>query len=291
MADYYSLLGVKKSASKDDIKKAYRKLAHKHHPDKKDGNEDKFKEVNEAYQILSDDKKRAQYDQFGSAAFSGGAGGPGAGGFDFNGFQGFQGQGGQGFKVNFNGQDVDLGDIFGEMFGGGRRNRGRDIQVDVELSLKDAYKGIERDFEINGNAVEVKIPEGINHGDRLRVTGKGEAPPQEGGEYGDLFVMIHLKAHKDFMRHGQDLYYQTHISVPQAALGDEIKVPTITGKAELKIPAGTQSGHQLVMKGKGMPSRGRFGGQGNQIVQVIVDIPEKPSRKAKKLLKELRDEL
>ena len=304
MADYYKVLGVEKGASKDEIKKAYRTLAHKYHPDKGGGDEEKFKEINEAYQVLSNDEKRTQYDQFGRT-FDGesGSGRAGAGGFQgfrgfsgANGFQGFDfsnsgGFGGRGFRVNFDGQDIDLSDILGEMFTGRRRNRGRDIQVDVELTLEDAFTGVKREFSLNGEKIRVDIPAGIDTDVALRFRGKGEAPPEKGGEQGDLLVRVHIKPHRTFVRNGQDIYYEAHISIVDATLGTTIDVPTLAGTERVKIPAGTASGEQLVMRGKGMPGQARFSGTGSQIVQIVVDTPRSLSRRAKKLLEELRQEL
>lgn len=353
--DYYNLLGISKGVSQEEVKQAFRKLAHKYHPDKEGGDEAKFKEINEAYQVLGDEKKRAQYDQYGSAAFeqggfgNAGGGAGGFGGFDFSGFA----NGGQGFE--------DLGDIFGDLFGasrgGGRRQtpRGSDIQVDVELSFKEAVFGVDRDISLSrqlscnrcsGNGAEpgegmkscddcggsgvkigvqrtilgamqvkracetcsgvgevpkktctscsgsgverqhktltVSIPGGVEDGSVLRMRQEGEAV--KGGVPGDLFVRIHVKDDKRFDRQGNDLYTYKNIGFSQAALGDTVEVETIDGVGELKIPAGTQSGTQFRLRGKGVvhgPSRG------DQIVIVEVVVPRKLSREQKKLIEEL----
>ncbi|MBI4437776.1 molecular chaperone DnaJ [Candidatus Uhrbacteria bacterium] len=347
--DYYNILGVEKNASQNDIKKAFRVLAHKYHPDKAGGDEAKFKEANEAYQVLSDEKKRSQYDQFGSAAFdgSGGFGGQGFGGFDFSGFQ------------NAGGFE-DLGDLFGGMFTGqhgGRRGdpRGSDIHVDVELTFFESVFGVEKEIELTkhascdrcagiggepgagmktcvackGSGVQVTmqrtilgamqskrtcgacqgtgeipnkvcttcqgegvlrqrerlsigIPAGVDEGAVLRVREKGEAV--RGGRTGDLFVRLHVKADRRFERDGMHIHSRATIGFTQAALGDTIEIETVDGKGDLKIPAGTQSGAQFRLRGKGVPSRG---GRGDQIVTVAVRTPERLSREQKKLLEQL----
>ncbi|MEK7619871.1 MAG: molecular chaperone DnaJ [Patescibacteria group bacterium] len=355
--DYYKTLGVDKGASQDDIKKAFRKLAHQHHPDKAGGDEAKFKEANEAYQILSDEKKRAQYDQFGSAAFDGSAGF--GGGQGFGGFSGFQGA--AGFE--------DLGDIFGDLFGGGRgrsrERRGSDIQVDMELTFKESIFGVEKEVELikaatcdrcagtggehgagmetckdcNGNGVRVgvqrtmfgniqtkhtcetcqgtgempkkicttchgqgverkkqaftvSIPPGVENGATLRVRGQGEAI--KAGHTGDFFVRLHVPTDRHFERQGTTLISEATIGFTQAALGDTIEVETVDGSVDLKIPAGTQSGAQFRLRGKGVPhARGpafagaMAGKRGDQIVVVNVETPTKLTREQKKLLEQL----
>ncbi len=216
--DYYKILGVEKNASKDDIKKAFRKLAHEHHPDKNQGNDAKFKEINEAYTTLSDDQKRQQYDTFGSAGpngfgggqggFNGFNGGQGFGGFDFSGFARQQAQGGgQSFEF-------DLGDLFGDFFGGGRRPRkGANITVDVQLSFKESIFGLEKELNINKEKIVVTIPPGIENGQGLRVQGKGEDGP---GGKGDLIVRIWVEEHSVFRKEGYNLVME--FSVPACAV-------------------------------------------------------------------------
>lgn len=351
--DYYKTLGIEKNASQDDIKKAFRRLAHRYHPDKSGGDEAKFKEANEAYQVLSDEKKRAQYDQFGSASFDGSAG---FGGQGFGGFSSFSGGAGSGFA----GQGFeDLGDIFGDLFGGGRtrtrERRGSDIQVDMELTFKESIFGVQKDAELmktvtcercagtggepgagmetckdcDGNGVQigvqrtmfgniqtkrtcetcqgtgempkkicttchgqgvdrkkqtftVTIPPGVENGAMLRVRGEGEAI--KAGRTGDLFVRLHVPKDRHFERDGATLISQATIGFTQAALGDTIEVETVDGPVDLKVPAGTQSGSQFRLRGKGVP-HGR--GRGDQIVVVNVETPTKLSREQKKLLEEL----
>jgi len=339
--DYYNILGVEKGASDDEIKKAFRKAAHKYHPDKPDGDEAKFKEANEAYQVLSDSQKRSQYDQFGSDAFSGAGG--------FGGFQG-----GQGFDMG------DLGDIFGDAFGfgGGRRRRtaqGKDVQVDLDLNFEEAVFGIDKEVSMtkpskcercggtaaepgtnlrtcrecdgkgvrltahrtilgtvqsrstchacagngeipetscttcHGSGIETKkrtlnisVPSGVADGMVLRMRGEGEAI--KNGAAGDLYVKLHVRADSRFERDGDKIITHATIGFTQAALSDTIEVETLDGKVDLKIPAGTQSGTQFRLKGKGVP-HGR--GRGDQIVIVEVKIPTKLSRSEKKLIEEL----
>lgn len=346
--DYYNILGVEKGASQDEIKKAFRKQAHKYHPDKPDGDEAKFKEANEAYQVLGDPEKRSKYDQFGSAAFENGGMGGGFGGF-----------GGQGFE------GVDLGDIFGDLgnifgggFGGGRRRtpRGADIQVDLELSFHDAVFGLEKELSVtkavacercagigaepgtemkncgtcggSGSVIQqqrtmlgtmqtrrvcsdcrgegqtpekactnchasglenkrktmqVKIPSGVKEGDMIRVRGEGEAA--KGGQPGDLFLRVHVKSDHRFERDGYTLRSKVRIGFTQAALGTEVDVSVVDGgEVTLKIPAGTQSGTELRLKGKGVPKGSH---RGDHLVTVQVVTPKKLSRAQKKLLEEL----
>ncbi len=358
--DYYKTLGVEKTATQDEIKKAFRKKAHKYHPDKKTGDEAKFKEVNEAYQVIGDENKRKQYDQFGSNFEQQGGFGGGMGWEDF--MNATRGQGG----FDFGG--ADMGDIFGEMFGfgGGRRRnrqaRGRDVQVDVQLDFSEAVFGVEKDINLtknnacdvcsgdgaepgtdfdtcstcNGNGqvtrvqrtilgamqtaapcgdcqakgktpkskckhcdgigivrdhsnYTVKIPAGIDDRQSIRLTGKGEYPGA-GGAPGDLYVVVHVKEDKRFTREGFDIYTESHISYPQAVLGDKIKIDTVDGEKTLVIPAGTQSHQQFRLKGLGVPHV-NGNGRGNHFTKVIVDVPKKLSKQGKKLLNELKEEL
>lgn len=363
--DYYKVLGVEKTASEEEIKKAFRKMAHQYHPDKKGGNEAKFKEVNEAFQVLGDKDKRARYDQFGSDFEQQGGFGGGMGWEDFmraaRGGGGFQG-------ANFGG--FDMGDIFGDMFGfgggssrrGGGRVRGNDIQVDVELKFEEAVFGVEKEINLvkknscnvcNGTGVEpgskmnhcqecngqgqvrrvqqtilgamqtiatcprcggkgqipekhckncggdgivrnqsnykVKIPAGIDDGEAIRLTGKGESAGSV-GTAGDLYVRIHIKKDKRFEREGQNIFSEVIISYPQAVLGDKIEIETLDGLKKLTIPEGVQSHQQIRLKGLGIPSL-HDSGRGDHYVKVVVDIPKKISRTVKKLLDELKKEL
>lgn len=282
--DYYKILGVDKNASKEDIKKAFRKLAHEHHPDKNGGNDAKFKEVNEAYSILSDDTKRRQYDTYGSDGPSFTGGGPfggagGFGGFDFSGFA--NGQNGQQFEF-------DLGDIFGEFFGGGARRprKGRNITIDIQLTLKESIFGIEREISTGKEKFSIKIPAGINHGEGLRVPGKGEQG--EAGP-GDLVVRVWVEDHKTIRRENYNLITELKIKLTQALLGDTVNIETLDGPIEMKIPQGVTHGEILRVKGKGVTIE-RTGKRGDFLVIIHIDLPRKLSRSAAKLVEQLKEE-
>lgn len=363
--DYYKILGVEKNASADDIKKAFRKLAHQYHPDKQGGDETKFKEVNEAYQVLSNAEKRQKYDQFGSDFAQQGGFGGGMGWDDFM----RAARSGQGGNFNFDMGGMDLGDLFGGMFGfgsggggrGQRQRRGNDIQVDIQLEFREAVFGVEKEIRLmknnacdvcGGNGAEpgsklkscdvcggsgqvrrvqqtilgamqtvttcgtcqgqgrmaekrckhcggdgvvrseskytVKIPAGISDGESIRLSGKGESA--SGSASGDLYVTVHVKDDPRFARDGADIHTEIHITYPQAVLGADVNIETIDGKKTVKIPEGTQSGQQIRLKNFGVPHLQRSS-RGDQYVHVVVDIPTRPSRKAKKILEELQKEL
>lgn len=290
--DYYKTLGIEKSASKDDIKKAFRKLAHEYHPDKPSGNEVKFKEVNEAYQVLSDDQKRAHYDRFGSAGPQfGGAGGQGFGGFDFG-----------GFNVNFdgfgNGQDFDLNDLFGAFGGGfGRRVRkGRDIVLGLTISFKDSVKGVSKTIKIpsqsaekNKKEVTIKIPAGIETGQMMKVQGYGEPvnPQAGGGQPGDLLVKIFVEPHKTLRKEGIHIIYDLKVKLTDAILGATYDVEGVDGPIKIKIPKGINTGKILRVRGEGVQA-GRFQ-HGDLLVVVSVEIPESLSKEQKKIIEELKE--
>ena len=291
--DYYKTLGVQKNASQDEIKKAFRKLAHEHHPDKQGGNSDKFKEANEAYTVLSDEGKRKQYDQFGSAGpggFGGAGGFGGQGGFnandfgfDFSGFN--QGQGGfGGGNVEF-----DLNDILGGIFGGGRprQRRGRTIAVDVELTFEESIFGAERTINLD-KQLSVKIPPGIENGETLRVAGAGEAV--QGGISGDLHVRIHVREHAIWQKEGHNLTTELEIKLSDALLGMQYNLKTLDGDVTLKIPEGIGFGEILRVKGKGVPttSRGKDGHRGDILVRINITMPRRLSKDAKKAIEELK---
>lgn len=342
--DYYEVLGVDKNAGAEDVKKAYRNLARKYHPDvnKAPDAEAKFKEVKEAYDVLSDDQQRARYDQFGHQDPNAGFGG-GGGGADFGG---------------------GFGDIFDMFFGGGggRRDpnapvRGNDLQYTMTIEFKEAVFGKETDIQIprtetcdtcHGNGakpgtkpetcsicrgtgqqevaqntpfgrivnrracsgcggrgkiikdrcntcggsgqvkrqrkINVKIPAGVDEGSQLRVTGEGEAGLR-GGPNGDLYIVLRVKSHDFFEREGDDIYCEIPLTFAQAALGDEIEIPTLTEKVKLKIPQGTQTGTYFRLKGKGVPKLRGYG-QGDQQVKVTVVTPTKLTDAQKDLLRE-----
>lgn len=342
--DYYEVLGVNRDASEEDIKKAYRKLAMKYHPDRNPDNpkaEESFKEGKEAYEILSDEQKRAAYDQYGHA------------GVDPN-----AGPGGQGFG-NFS--DA-FGDIFGDIFGGARGGqrsnvyRGADLRYNMEITLEEAARGTESKIRIpvmaecetchgtgakpgtspvtcstcqghgqvrmqqgffsvqqtcpkchgTGKMVKdpcgtchgsgrvkqhktlsVKIPAGVDEGDRIRLTGEGEAGVN-GGPPGDLYVVIHLKQHNIFQRDGANLHCEMPISFTTAALGGEIEIPTLDGHAKMKVPAETQTGATFRLRGKGIrPLRGNE--NGDLLCHVVVETPVRLTEKQKELLRELEE--
>lgn len=352
--DYYDTLGLQKGASKDEVKKAFRKLASKYHPDKKTGDEAKFKEISEAYAVLSDEKKKAEYDTYGHAyqGAGGGGGQGGFGGFNWSDFQQAAGQQG--------GFEFDMEDLFGGMFGGGgggsRQARGRDISIDIELAFQDAIFGVTRKVlltktntckecggtggkkgtemkecetcngqgkvrevrqslmgqvqtvrecnvcqgrgkvpkEVCGHCagagvaraeeeIEIEIPGGIQNGEMIRMSGRGEAVPN--GSAGDLYIKIHVKPHKSIVRDGANLQSDLHVKLSDALLGNTYKVETLDGSVDIKIPAGVKHGELLRIKGKGVPhgtSRGDF------MVKIQIDLPQKLSRQAKKLIEELK---
>ena len=353
--DYYKTLGVEKDATKAEIKKAYKKLAKKYHPDinKDTGTAEKFKEINEAASVLGDDQKRQQYDQFGTDASQFGNGFANA---DFSDFASFSGgfDFGDIFDQFFGGR----GSGFGDVFGGGRgQRRGSDLRVDVEVDLEDVFHGTKKHITLtkldkcgkcdgsgaedssskvscphcqgagrltqarrtpfgifqttttcphcqgegsvnekpckkcNGEGrqevtkkIEVNIPAGIDSDTRLRVTAEGEAGPKN-SPAGDLYVFVHVKPHSIFVRRGNDLFLEVPVSFVQAALGAEIEVETIDGKAKLKIPSGTQSHTIFRMRGKGLPHLHGYG-SGNQNVRVVIEVPKKLTAKQKKILEE-----
>lgn len=360
--DFYKVLGVPRNANKDEIKKAYRKLAHQFHPDK-GGNETKFKEINEAYQILGDESKRAQYDQFGTV-FEGGRG-PGQGGFEWAPGSGF---GGFGFSDDGRFGDFDFADIFEDVFsgfGGGsaqrRSRKGRDIQIDLEIPFDEIIFGGRHNVNLNkmsvcercrGNgaepgskmqkcgvcqgkgriekiqrtflgslsqivacsqcqgqgeipetvchdcggrgagrrqeSIEIFVPKGVEGGEVIKISGKGEASAV-GGVPGDLFVKVHVRAHEIFSRQGNDLIMTLPIKFSQAVLGDAIEIQAPDSAIKLKIPEGTESGDLLKVRGKGVPmSRGY--GRGDLLVEVKVLTPRHLSKKAREAVEKLKEE-
>ncbi|MBI4980762.1 molecular chaperone DnaJ [Candidatus Woesearchaeota archaeon] len=358
--DYYRILGVEKGAARDEVKKAYKKLAMKYHPDrapedKKKEYEEKFKEINEAASVLADNKKRQQYDQFGSSAFSGAGGAGGFQGYDYSDIM-------SQFR---SGTFGDFDDLFEHIFSrssGGRRGvrqrRGADLGYETEITLEEVYSGAKKSISLNklercpdcegkgaheferchhcagsgyikrtqrtpfglfqqtgpcpacqgqgaspsdrcskcgGEGVvrkrkelEVSIPAGVEEGMRLRVRGEGEIG-ENGGPSGDLYVIIHVKEHKVFVRKEHDLHLTVPISFTQAALGDEIEVPTIDGKAKLKIPAGTASETIFRMNNKGLPVLDT-NESGDEMVKVRIEVPKKLNKKQIELIKQLDEE-
>lgn len=288
MKDYYKILGVNKDASEEEIKKAFRKLAHAHHPDKSGGDEAKFKEASEAYAVLSDKNKRAQYDAGGSgfAGSSGFQGGfdPSGFGFDFSNFAG------AGFD------NGDLSDILSSIFGGRRVRRGRDIAVDIELSFQESIFGVERKVVINSKVVKQKevsinVPPGIDNGQMIRLSGMGET--LEGGVPGDLYVKVHVRKHPTLRKEGYNLVMDLEVKLSEALLGAEKLIGTLDGELTLKVPSGTKHGTILRVKEKGVPQAPGFTKsssikRGDLYVRISVQIPDKLSKEARKMVEELK---
>lgn len=346
--DYYEVLGVEKSAGEREIKKAYKKLAMKYHPDRTQGDkglEDKFKEIQEAYEILSDSKKRAAYDQYGHAGVDPNRGGGGyGGGADFG--------------------DI-FGDVFGDIFGGGggrggrsRARQGSDLRYNLELSLEEAVRGKSVEIRVptlvscepcdgsgaakgskpttcptcqgNGQVqmrqgffavqqtcptcsgkgkiigdpcrtchgqgrtektktLSVKVPAGVDTGDRIRLSGEGEAG-EAGAPAGDLYVQVHIREHDIFVRDGNNLYCEVPISFTRAALGGDVEVPTLDGKVKLKVSAETQTGRMFRLRGKGVKSV-RSGSVGDLMCKVVIETPVNLNQKQKDFLAQLEDSM
>lgn len=288
--DYYEVLGVGKNASDDEIKKAYRKLAVKYHPDKNPGDKEaeaKFKEISEAHEVLSDKQKRARYDQFGHAGVGGASGSAGGNPFA-NGNYSFNGQS---FNFDFGGSgglDDILGSIFG--FGGGARRpaRGTDYRTTVVLNFEEAVFGTTKIITADGKDLKVKIPAGIDDGMSIRLSGKGGAAPK-GGTKGDLYVFVRVKPHKRLTREGNIILSDRVISMVDAALGTEVDVETVDGNVRMKVPAGTQSGTPFKLSGHGVPLMRSDGDRGPHIVTIIVETPKNLSKRQKELLEEFKN--
>ena len=290
--DYYKILGVERSANADEVRKAYRKLAMQYHPDRNPGDkqaEEKFKEINEAYQVLSDTQKRARYDQLGSAYSNWQQRGGGRGDFDWS--QWFSGQPAGNVHVEYG----DLNDLFGEgmfsdffrsIFGGmggtqaARRSRSRPAyQQPVSISLQEAYSGATRTLQSNGRRLEVRIPAGVKTGSKVRVAG--------GGPEGlDLYLIVEVADDARFAREGDDLRTSATVDIFTAILGGEAEVDTLEGKVKLKIPAGTQPEQVFRLAGRGMPHVKDVKNKGDLFVRLKVRIPKHLSAKQKALLEE-----
>lgn len=319
MKDYYQILGVARGADETEIKKAYRRLARQYHPDMNKGDkkaEERFKEISEAYSVLSDQQKRKQYDTFGGAPF-GGQGGQGeygnmrweqqpGGGFKFYTNADAGAGGGQDFSQGFG----DLGDIFSELFnmGGVKRGRqryqyeeprgrrqsqapqkGSDSYISYEIDFMEAIHGTEARLSIKRGSetdrITVKIPAGVDNGSKVRVAGKGN-PGVAGGEDGDLYINIKVRPHDLFWREDENVYAEVPISIYEAVLGANISVPTLDGHVNMKIPEGTASGQKFRLKGKGAPILGKRG-TGDQYIIVQIVPPKKMDSTAKKMFEEL----
>ncbi|MBU0650221.1 DnaJ domain-containing protein [Patescibacteria group bacterium] len=309
--DYYDILGVAKNASDEELKKAYRKLALEHHPDMvkdsdKKSHEERFKEINEAYQVLSDPQKRKMYDTYGHAGmgqgFAGAEAGPG--GFGAQGFGGRQGPFTYTYSTNMGGQnpfgDIDPFEVFQDFFGfrgfGGQRQprRGKNLSYQLEINFVDAVKGAQKTIKVETGEITIKIPQGARDGTELRFAGRG-MPGPNGTPSGDLFITLRVPTPREFQdRSGDNLGILLQVDFVTAILGGLISIPVVDAKSptglaktQLKIPTGTQHGTRLVVRGKGMPRlNGR--GTGDIIVQIAVKIPSSVNKKQKQLLEDFR---
>lgn len=319
--DYYKILGVSRDASQDEIKKKYRKLAAKHHPDRNPDNdkaEEKFKEVGEAYEVLKDPEKRKLYDKVGAdwKRYQQ----AGASGDDFNWSQYANRGGGQ--RVNINMEDLFGGgragsgggspfsSFFETIFGGGgdpfagrqsqarqyqsnarsaSSRRGRDTKAEVDIQLKDVLTGVEKQFRVNGERVKIKIPAGIEDGKRLKLKGKGEAH-RPGGSKGDLYLKINVEEPEGIERKGDDIYQNMPIDLYTAVLGGEMTAQTLNGKIKLNVPPETQNGKVFRLAGRGVPQFKSSSKKGDYYLKTDIQIPEKLSSKEKELFKKLSAE-
>ncbi len=307
--DYYETLGVSKTATADEIRSAFRKLARQYHPDvakDKGAAEEKFKQINEAYEVLSDPVKRSKYDDLGAnwnqpggyQAPPGWSGGAGAGGFP----GGFGGANGGGVEFEFGG--TGFSDFFEAFFGGGRgrsafggygggapmAERGSDVEADIMVTLEEALLGSTRTVSLRRGGAQkietyqVKIPKGVHEGQRIRLAGQGEAG-MGGGKSGDLFLRVRLARHPDFTVEGSDLVYEARVHPWQAALGAELLVPTLEGEVKLKVPAGTQGGQRFRLRERGLPSAA--GRRGHLYVEAQIVVPRALSARERELWEEL----
>jgi len=297
--DYYKILGVERNSSAADIKRKYRKLALELHPDKNPGDkkaENRFKEINEAYEVLGDAEKRAKYDQLGSSYNAWQRTGGQPGNFDWS--QWSSGFPGGGVRVEVG----DLGDMMGgfsdffnALFGGmGNTNssmrgvsggRGRDIEHPITITLQEAYSGTSRTLQLDGKRLEVKIPAGAKTGTKVRVSGKGGGG---GRQSGDLYLVVSVEPDARFERKGDELHTQVEVDLITAVLGGEVRVPTLTGDVMLAIPAGSQPGQTFRLKDRGMPNLQKSSLHGDIFAHLAVEIPDKLSPRERELFEELR---
>lgn len=317
--DYYNILGVSRDASQDEIKKKYRKLAAKYHPDKNpddESAEEKFKEIGEAYEVLKDPEKRKLYDQVGSDWKKYQQAGASADDFNWN---QYANRGG--------GQRINMEDIFGSgartggggspfssffetIFGGGGdpfggrqsqarqyqsrtrpnvRQKGQDTKAEVDVDLKDVLTGTEKQFRINGERVKLKIPAGIEDGKRLKLKGKGQSS-RVGGQKGDLYLKVNVREPEGFERKGDDIYQKVPLDLYTAVLGGELTAQTLNGKIKLNIPPETQNGRTFRLSGRGLPKFGNKGKRGDYYLKTEITIPDNLSSKEKELFKKLAEE-
>jgi len=289
--DYYEVLGVAKNASQKEIKKAFRKLAAKYHPDKNPDNaaaELKFKEINEANQVLSDPKKRKKYDKLGAnwEAYEQSS-------FDPNQARSRQRQ----TTHHFEGDPSDFSSFFEQFFGGGQQFKGRrrqavfkgqDLEAAMEITLQEAYQGSSRMFELNGQKLRIKIKPGAAHQQKLKIKGKGRPSPN-GGPSGDLYIVLKLRPDKRFERVGNDLIYKLDIDLYTAILGGKLTIPTMKGTVKMTIPKGTPFGKTLRLKEKGMPVYGKVGQHGDLRVKLNIQMPKDLSAAEIQLFEQLQE--
>lgn len=295
--DYYSVLGVTKSATKAEIKKAYRNLAKKYHPDKTKGDkalEEKFKEVSEAYEVLSNNENRKKYDELG-ANWKNQQQQGGGGGFDYS--QYYANTGGQGGHQSFEGDPEMFSEFFNNIFGGGysrsggRRQtsrKGQNYMAEMDITLKEAYHGGIRIININGKKLRIKTKPGTRNKQKIKLVGKGSLG-MNGGPSGDLYITIHIQSNPDFNRKGDNLYANLPLDIYTAILGGKVEIPTLNGNVHMTIPKGTQGGKTLRLKGKGMPIYGSNELFGDLYVKTNILIPINLSNEEEKLFTKLKD--